>query len=118
MYGSGQSPKALLSQLQKAIENKEALFNMSGGQQERDYLPIEIVAQNIVELALLKSGNGIINCSSGKPIKILNLVEEFITLHKSKISLNLGYYNYPDYEPMSFWGANKKMNRLIYDHKA
>ena len=45
MYGEGQNPKSVLSQLDNAIENGQAIFNMSGGEQLRDYLPIK--AQHI-----------------------------------------------------------------------
>ena len=29
------------------------------------------------------------------------------------IQLNLGYYPYADYEPMSFWGNNKKLTTIL-----
>ncbi len=45
MYGEGQNPNSLLSQLQNALEKGDIVFNMSGGEQERDYLPIEKVAE-------------------------------------------------------------------------
>ena len=46
---------------------------MSGGEQERDYLPIEKVAEYIVTIALQDNISGIINCCSGKPIKVKQL---------------------------------------------
>ena len=52
MYGEGQNPNSLLSQLQTALQNGDQEFNMSGGEQERDYLPIEKVAEYIVTIAL------------------------------------------------------------------
>ena len=57
MYGKGQSPNSLLSQLDKALENGEKIFNMSGGEQVRDYLPVEKVAEYIVKIALQNTGN-------------------------------------------------------------
>ena len=47
MYGSGQNANSLLSQLDKALANGETSFNMSSGEQERDYLPVEKVAEYI-----------------------------------------------------------------------
>ncbi|MEJ7822559.1 MAG: NAD(P)-dependent oxidoreductase, partial [Chitinophagaceae bacterium] len=38
MYGKGQNPNSLLSQLESALEKGETTFNMSGGEQLRDYL--------------------------------------------------------------------------------
>lgn len=112
MYGKGQNPNSLLSQLERALDNHEAVFNMSGGEQVRDFLPVKMVAVYIVKVALQDQVDGIINCCSGQPIT----VKEFISNHLSQtgrhIELNLGYYPYPDYEPMSFWGDTNKLNKL------
>ena len=111
MYGMGQNPNSLLSQLEKAIQNGDTVFNMSGGEQLRDYLPIEKVAENIVSIALQNKTNGIINCCSGPPIKIKTFVENYLRKNNKKIKLNLGYYPYPDYEAMAFWGDDKKLKK-------
>lgn len=112
MFGEGQSDKSLLSQLDSAIKNNEIEFNMSGGEQLRDYLHISEVVQNIVKIMKQNKIEGIINCCSGKPISIRNFVENYLKEKDTKIKLNLGYYPYPNYEPMAFWGDNKKMKKI------
>jgi len=111
-YGEGQSPKSLLSQLESAIKNNEKIFNMSGGEQLRDYIPVEKLAEYIVKIAFQNKITGIINCCSGKPVSIRNLVENYIKEKNSNIKFNFGYYPYPDYEPMAFWGDNTKLRSL------
>lgn len=111
MYGSGQNPKSLLSQLERAIENGEPVFNMSGGQQLRDYLPVETVAQYLLKVLEQKDCSGIVNICSGEPITVLTLVKQFINARQSEIELNLGYYPYPDYEAMAFWGDPDKLKQ-------
>jgi len=113
MYGKGQSANSLFSQLDKALINDEPMFNMSGGEQERDYLPVEKVAANIVAIALQTKVEGIINCCSGKPVTVKAMVEQYLVEKKQTIKLNLGFYPYPDYEPMSFWGDNSKLKTII-----
>lgn len=113
MYGKGQAPNSLLSQLDKALANGDAVFNMSGGQQVRDYLPIEQVAANIVRVALQKKQTGIINCCSGIPVTVRALVEMYLQQNNRNITLNFGYYPYPDYEPMRFWGDNNKLKSIL-----
>jgi dTDP-6-deoxy-L-talose 4-dehydrogenase (NAD+) len=115
MFGQGQSPKSIIPQLAKAISEGKESFDMSDGLQERDYLPVEKVADYIVQLALSKNAEGIFNCSSGKPIKVRELVEEFVQKNNSNIQLNFGVYSYPEYEPVRFWGNNEKIRRLIED---
>lgn len=113
MYGKGQNANSILSQLQLSIDNKETTFNMSKGEQLRDYLPVEIVAQNIVSIALQNNTQGIVNCCSGKPISIKELINDYLKKNNAQINLNLGYYPYPDYEPLAFWGNNSKLKKII-----
>ncbi len=113
MYGKGQHPKSLLSQLQQALDDKQEVFNMSGGEQVRDYLPVEKLADYIVQIALQNRVEGIINCCSGQPITVRQLVEKYLHLQGASIRLNLGFYPYTDYEPMAFWGDTKKLQSLL-----
>jgi nucleoside-diphosphate-sugar epimerase len=113
MYGKGQSPKSLISQLDKALEAHEPVFNMSGGEQERDFLPVEKVAAYIVQVALQNQVTGVINCCSGKPVKLKEFVAGYLKQQNKNIELNVGYYPYTDYEPMSFWGDDRKLKTII-----
>lgn len=113
MYGAGQHPKSILPQLQAAIERGDAVFNMSKGDQLRDYLPIEEVASAICRIASQKEVEGIINCCSGKPIRVKQLVEEYIQTQQAHIQLNPGFYPYPIYEPFAFWGSNEKLKTIL-----
>ena len=112
MYGQGQNPNSLFSQLDKALTNGDAVFNMSGGEQVRDYLPVEKMATYIVDIALQNKITGIINCCSGVPVTVKELVETYLKERNKNISLNLGYYPYSDYEPMRFWGDNSKLKSI------
>ncbi|WP_292389767.1 NAD-dependent epimerase/dehydratase family protein [Methanosarcina sp. UBA5] len=112
LYGDGQNQNSLLPQLEKAIYEGEKVFNMSGGEQLRDYLSVEDAARNLCTIALQSEVDGIVNCCSGNPISIRRLVEKKIDLLNSDLKLNLGYYPYPDYEPMAFWGSVDKLMKL------
>jgi dTDP-6-deoxy-L-talose 4-dehydrogenase (NAD+) len=113
LYGSGQSKDAILEQLKTAISRGEKMFNMSPGEQLRDYLPVERVADCIVRIALQEKVQGIVNCCSGKPISIRRLVEDYIRVCGAEIALNLGYYDYPEYEPRAFWGDTRKLSAIL-----
>ena len=116
MYGKGQNPNSLFSQLDRALANGDKIFNMSGGEQVRDYLPVEKVAENIVKIATQNDVAGIVNCCSGEPITIKEFVRNYLALKQKSIELNLGYYPYTDYEPMAFWGSTKKL-KTIEEHE-
>lgn len=113
MYGFGQSENSLIPQLEKALNNGEQYFNMSGGEQVRDYLPVTDVAKNIVEISLQSEISGIINNCSGTPQRVVDFINKYLNNNNNKIHLNLGYYSYSPFEPMVFWGNNQKLNKII-----
>ena len=113
MYGRGQGANSLFSQLDRALALGEKIFNMSGGEQVRDYLPVDQMAEYIVKIAGQNKVTGIINCCSGEPVTIKILIERYLSERGKHISLNTGYYPYSDYEPMKFWGDDSKLKSVL-----
>lgn len=112
MYGEGQNRNSLLAQLDRAINEGQSVFNMSAGDQLRDYLPIQKVAENFSIALDNPHCQGIINCCSGKPISVLDLVKQRCLDRSSDIQLDRTCYPYPDYEPLAFWGIPTKLMSL------
>ncbi len=110
MYGEGQNSKSLLAQLDSAIEEGRSVFDMSTGDQLRDYLPIQEVANNFALVVENPQCNGVINCCSGRPVSVFDLVRQRCKDKGSHIQLNRGYYPYPDYESLAFWGVPSKLS--------
>ncbi len=113
IYGKGKQSKSLYSQLEKCYNNNEKEFKMSNGEQIRDFLSIDKVAENIVKISLQDSVKGVINCSSGQPISVRKFVENYFSEKNMDIKLMLNYYPYPDHEPFAFWGECNKLNSII-----
>lgn len=113
LLGAGQAETSLLSQLHKAVVAGEKTFNMSGGEQLRDYLAIEDAAHLLVSLALSGRDTGAVNICSGRPVSVRRLVEGMVHDNGWTISLNLGFYPYSDYEPMAFWGDRRKLEAVL-----
>ncbi len=113
LYGEGQAETSLLPQLRKAVERGEKTFNMSGGEQLRDYLSVDEAAGHLVSLALAGRDAGAVNVCSGRPVSVRRLVEGWIRDNGWSIGLNLGHYPYPDYEPMAFWGKRHKLDGIL-----
>tara|TARA_R110002049_G_scaffold46487_1_gene135135 strand:- start:81896 stop:82810 length:915 start_codon:yes stop_codon:yes gene_type:complete len=112
MFGDGQNPKSLLAQLDSAIDRGDHVFNMSGGEQLRDYLPVSQVAGYLAMIIRSRDFGGIVNVCSGQPISVRRLVEQHIRRRGATIDLNLGHYPYPDYEPFAFWGDNSVLRSI------
>lgn len=117
LYGEGQSPGSLIPQLEAAIARGDPAFDMSGGEQLRDYLPVDVAADFLVRLALNGRDNGVVNICSGHPIAVRELVEEVVARHHSPITLNLGRYPYPSYEPMAFWGDPSRLRSILGEER-
>jgi nucleoside-diphosphate-sugar epimerase len=115
MYGKGQHPKSLLAQLDAAIDREDTVFDMSGGEQLRDYLPVETMAAHLASLVEHPAFHGTINLCSGTPVSVRRLVEQHIARRGASIRLNFGHYPYPDYEPMAFWGNTGKLQTILTD---
>lgn len=113
MYGEGQNPKSLHSLLIKAIREGANTFDMSPGDQLRDFLPVEKVAEYIVSIALQDNVTGVINCCSGNPISVEQFVQMILKNQNAQIALNKGQLGYSKLEPRHFWGSVRKLETII-----
>jgi len=113
IYGVGQSPNSLLSSLERAVENGDKEFNMSPGDQIRDFISVKETVEIITKLSLFDKEFGIVNCCSGNPITVKEMVECKLEEMSRNIKLNLGHYPYSELEPFSFWGNRAKLNSIL-----
>lgn len=113
VYGEGQSDRTLYGQLVKAVEDNEPIFNMSPGDQGRDYLEVKDVANIVFRISKLKKSCGVVNCCSGISVSVKSFVESRKVELKSNIKLNLGHYEYANHEGFNFWGSVDKLNQLL-----
>jgi dTDP-6-deoxy-L-talose 4-dehydrogenase (NAD+) len=108
-YGEGQNPRSLLAQLDAALARGDESFDMSAGEQLRDYLAVEVIARIVAQLVQRPDVDGAINCCSGRPTSVRRLVEERVRERGASLRLNLGRFAYPEYEPLAFWGIPRKL---------
>jgi len=113
LYGEGQSENSLYTSLKASVQRGDKVFNLSGGEQLRDFQTVENVAEHIIQLALAEQNIGVINVCSGEPISVRKLVEQWVIENKWEIVLNFGYYPYSNYEPMAFWGGRERLNSVL-----
>lgn len=115
MYGPRQAAGSLKPLFDAAIARNDATFAMSGGEQLRDYLPVERVAMILARLGSARPDAGLVNVCSGKPVAVRSLVEQWRSESASTIELDIGRFPYPSYEPMAFWGSTTKLQALFPD---
>jgi dTDP-6-deoxy-L-talose 4-dehydrogenase (NAD+) len=113
LHGEGQNPNSLLAALDRAIDAGEPTFNMSAGEQLRDFLAIETAAENLAAIVHKRDFNGVINCASGQPVSVRTLVEKRLRERGASMDLNLGHYPYPTHEPLAFWAVVDRLQQLL-----
>ncbi|MDR6913996.1 dTDP-6-deoxy-L-talose 4-dehydrogenase (NAD+) [Pseudomonas sp. 3296] len=113
LHGEGQNPSSLLAALDRAVDAGDDSFNMSAGEQLRDYLAIETAAGYLAAIVQQRDFDGVINCASGQPVSVRALVEQRLRERGASIHLNLGHYPYPTHEPMAFWGVADRLQKLL-----
>lgn len=111
-YGPGQRPQALLSQLDAALMRGDESFNMSPGDQSRDFIHVDTVAQNTVSAALQDSVTGPINVGNGQGRQVLEMARHLLAARGREIRLNTGHYPYASYEPFSFHADITKLKTM------
>ena len=113
LYGPGQAPSSLYSQLRAAVEQDAGEFRMSPGDQQRDFLPVETAASHLCTLALGAPDAGVVNVCGGVAKPVLSWVREWLASWRADLRIRLGEYPYPDYEAHAFWGSNAKMRKVL-----
>jgi dTDP-6-deoxy-L-talose 4-dehydrogenase (NAD+) len=113
VHGEGEGRRTLFTQLKAAVDRGDATFPMSGGEQLRDYLAVETMAERLVQLATMAVNPGIVNVCSGEPVSVRRLVDGWLATNGWNIALDLGRYEYPAHEPLAFWGNRRKLDRCI-----
>tara|TARA_B100000886_G_scaffold328855_1_gene277640 strand:+ start:20664 stop:21494 length:831 start_codon:yes stop_codon:yes gene_type:complete len=112
VFGEGQNKRTLFGQINDAITMKKKYFNMSKGNQIRDYLNVKDVAKLLFKVLTSTKKTTIINICSGKPISLKNLIKKWLKKKKSKLNINYGYYRNSKKEADSFWGSVIKLKQL------
>lgn len=112
LYGEGQAPSSLYSQLRASVVAGAASFDLSPGDQVRDFLPIEAAADRIVEIAMNSRDGGLVNVCSGRPTTVYDMVSSWLGRWGAEIEIRRGVRDYPSYEPFAFWGSTTKLDSL------
>ena len=95
--------------------SKEEVFHMSEGEQERDFIFIDELLDQIIHISQLQNRNEIFNLCSGKGTSLIDIVIEFKKIKKNfKVIKDLPYRQN---EIMKIIGSNNKLIDTGYDPK-
>ena len=98
------APKGIISHLKKSIISKKRFFDIVSDKHSRDFVDVKDAANQIYQISLNETHQTIYNICSGKPTKIINLLDQIIRENNFKISLRAGKFKQTGEESISFWG--------------
>ena len=110
---TGKTGSNIISSLKKSLAKRESIFEMSKGDQELDFIEINELSYLISKVILQNKYNGIINCCSGTPTNVLDLVKRCLSLWGDSIKLNTGRYPYREFESKLIFGEKTKLLKII-----
>lgn len=116
VHGAHQPPPSLRGALSAAIARGDRVFPMSKGDQVRDYLAVERMGEVIAKIAVSaqrEPSPEVLNVCSGTPVRILDLVREWVRESESDLWLDTGALPYPTHEPMQAWGDRGLLDAFL-----
>ena len=110
---TGKTGSNIISSLKKSLGRGESTFDMSKGEQELDFIEVKDLSSLIVKAVLQNNINGVINCCSGIPIKVIDLVKRCLSVWGDSIKLNTGIYPCREFESNLIFGEKTKLLEII-----
>ena len=103
----------IVTLLKKSIDDGDVVFRMSKGDQLLDYIEVRSLAVIVAKVILQDKVTGCINCCTGEPITLLNMINKRLKDWGKSIELDRGFYPYREFESMAIWGSTEKLERAI-----
>jgi len=110
LYGEGEDRRRMVPALVRALL-QDRPFEATAGEQIRDYLHVDDVAQAFVTM-LLERTSGVYNIASGEPLAIRNLMTAIARSMGKEGLLRFGVVPYRNWEPPFISGANERLRSL------
>ncbi|OKP85720.1 NAD(P)-dependent oxidoreductase [Paenibacillus sp. P32E] len=113
IYGDDLKNNSIFTKILQAEEEGKELFPFSTGENKYDFVTVDELAQQISLSVLQTEVDGVINCCSGKPVSLKEMVENFLEQKGLKIKLQYGVYPERPYDSPAIWGNDEKIQRIV-----
>lgn len=112
-YGPGDDPRRAVAATIRALKNNEE-FKASNGNQIRDYLYVDDIANAFVNL-LESEADGCFNICSGNPVAVKELMVEIGEAMGKASLLKFGAIPHKEWDPPFICGDNSKLKTLGWE---
>lgn len=116
IYGDDLKNKSIFSKIIQAEQEGKEKFPFTTGNNKYDFITVEELAKQISLSVLQSEITGIINCCSGKPVSLKDMVENFLKQNGFKIKLEYGAFPDRPYDSPAIWGNNDKITKIVENY--
>ena len=109
IVGNSKYGNSVFSKIVAAAHNGEKSFPFTSGQNQYDFMDYDDFCRAAAAIVSQNRINGIVNCCSGKPVRLGERVERFIKENGYDISLAYGAFPDREYDSLALWGNDKKL---------
>ena len=104
IYGDDRLNRSIFARLLEAADEGRTTFPFTSGANRYDFIEVAALGRQIAAVALEPGLTGVINCSSGDPVALGEMVERFIAEHDLGITLEYGAFPDRPYDSPGVWG--------------
>lgn len=113
IVGNSKFGSSIFSKITAAEDNGDIMFPFTMGQNQYDFLDYEDFCEQIACAVIQDKVLGIINICSGRPEKLADRVERFISENNYNIRLKYGAFPDRPYDSKAVWGDSRKIELIM-----
>lgn len=113
IVGNSEHGCSIFSKITQAVKDGKTEFPFTMGLNQYDFVDYEEFCLQVAKVTAQQDVLGIINCCSGRPMKLSERVEKFI--EENGYSIQLKYGAFPDrpYDSKAIWGNDRKIAKIL-----
>lgn len=104
---------SIFSKIAEAAGQGKKEFPFTTGENQFDFLDYDDFCRQVAAVTMQTKVNGIINCCSGRPVKLAERVEQFIKENNYDIKLMYGVFPDRPYDSKAIWGDDEKIRKIM-----
>lgn len=113
IIGDDLKNNSLFSKITRMEMEGQATFPFNSGKNKYDFINVQELGEQIACAVAQNEINGIINCCTGKPVALRDIVEEFLTQRGFKIKPQYGAFPERAYDSPAIWGNADKIHQIM-----
>ena len=117
IYGDDTFNHSIFTKILEAAKSGKKTFPFTSGKNKYDFMSVTQLAEMIAAVILQEKVAGIVNCCSGMPKSLGEVVETFIADNKLDIKLDYGAYPDRPYDSPAIWGDAAKIKMIMENEK-